>query len=169
MNTKKWLMMAALILLAGSLQTSVFADQRGRGGMRSGNSAQGEIHEGFRGGYRSGDFGRGYGTQIYLGPRPGWYGGWYSPWYGWPDYYPGPSVVEVRKIDYGTLEFKVKPEDTEVYIDNKLIGTVKSLDHRKAYVKQGDHEITLKLPGGRTIDRSIYVAAGKKIKIEEMM
>jgi hypothetical protein len=169
MNKKRWLMIAALILLAGSLPTSVFAAQRGRGGMGAGHSDRGAIHEGFRGGYHNWGGGRGYGTQIYAGPGWGWYGGWYPPWYGWPDYYPGPDVVEVRHIDYGTLEFKVKPEDTQIYIDNKLIGTVNSLDHHKAYVKQGDHEIILKSPGGRTIERNVYVAVGKKIKIREML
>jgi hypothetical protein len=169
MNTKKGLMIATLILLAGSLQTSVFAAQRRWSGMGSGNSGRGEFHEGFRGGYRYGDFGRAYGTPIYVEPWSGWYGGWYAPWAGWPGYYPEPNVVEVRHIDYGTLEFKVKPEDTQIYIDKKLIGTVKSLDHQKIYVKQGDHEITLKSSGGRTVERNVYVPVGKKIKINEML
>ena len=171
MKIKKWLMIGAFILLAGSLQITGFAYPRGRGGMRMGHSERGEIHEGIHNGHRDRDFGRAYGGRIFIGPSPEWYWGWgWNPYGIWgPYYYPGPSQVEVRHVDYGTLEFKVKPEDTQIYIDNKLIGTVRSLDHHKAYAKQGNHEIMLKAPDGRTIDRDIYVAAGKKIRIKETL
>lgn len=169
MITKKWFMIAAFVLLAGTLQTSGFAASRGGRGMRSGPAARGEFHEGFRGGDR--DFGRAYGPRVYINPGWdwGWNWGWDYPW-GWgPYYYPAPEIRRLPPVNYGTLEFNVKPEQTEIYVDNKFIGTVKSLDHHRAYMKQGDHVITLKAPDGRKTERNIYVAAGKKIKIKETL
>jgi hypothetical protein len=169
MKTRKWLMVATFILLTACIGAPVFAAPRGGGGGRSGRSELGERHEGFRGGFHDGGFGRAYTPRVYVAPYPGWYFDWgWGPGWIWGPYpYPGPDVVEVRHVNYGTLDFKVKPVDTQIYVDNKFIGTVKSLDHHKAYVKQGDHEITLKFPDGRTVDRNIYVAAGKKIKIDD--
>ena len=77
--------------------------------------------------------------------------------------------MEVRHANYGTLEFKVKPEDTKVYVDKKFIGTVNELDHKKAYVAAGNHEIKLEAPDGQSMERNMYVAAGKKIKIKETL
>ena len=170
MKIKKWLIPAAFCLLLGGLQTSTVAFARGRGGgMRAPHSRLGEAHERFRGGYRGGDFGRVIRPRVFIEPSLGWYWGygWNYPWIWDPYYYPGPESVEVRHVDYGTLEFKVKPEDTKIYVDSKFIGTVKSLDHHQAYMKQGNHEIKLEAPDGGTMDRTIYVAAGKKIKLVE--
>lgn len=168
MKVKRWLIPAAFFLLLGSLPVSV-AFARGREGMRGGHSDFGEMHERFDGGHHDGDMGRAYGPNVFMGPSLGWYWGygWNYPWIWSPYYYPGPNAVDIRHVDYGTLEFKVKPEDTKIYVDNNYIGTVKSLDHHKAYMKQGNHEIRLEAPDGGKLDRTIYVAAGKKIKLVE--
>ena len=126
MKIKKWLIPAAFCLLLGGLQTSTVAFARGRGGgMRAAHSRLGEAHERFRGGYRGGDFGRVIRPRVFIEPSLGWYWGygWNYPWIWDPYYYPGPESVEVRHVDYGTLEFKVKPEDTKIYVDSKFIGT----------------------------------------------
>lgn len=165
MKARVWLLVAAFCLLFGGLPESGFAARRGGGGGHFGQSGRGEIHEGYRGG----GFGRAYGPRIYIGPSLGWgWGwGWNNPWIWGPYYYPAPNSVEVRHVTYGTVEFKVKPEDTKVYIDNKYIGTVGELDHHRAYMAQGNHEIKLEAPDGQTIDRTIFVAAGKKVKIKK--
>ena len=163
MKAKAWLLVAAFCLLFGGLPVSGFAARRGGGGMHNGGSERGESHEGFR----DRDFGRGYG-RAYIGPSLGWGWGWNTPWiWGWGPYYYPQNSLEVRHVNYGTVEFKVKPENTKVYIDNKYVGTVGELDHHRAYMAQGNHEIKLEAPDGQTMDRTIFIAAGKKIKIKE--
>jgi hypothetical protein len=77
--------------------------------------------------------------------------------------------VEVHRVNYGTVEFKVKPESTKVYVDQKFIGTVQDLDHHRAYMPAGNHDIKLTAPDGQILDRTLYVAAGQKIKIDEKL
>jgi hypothetical protein len=142
MKRRTWLIFSMFCLMVGGLQVSGFAAPRGRGGMHVGRSERGGIHEGFRG--RS--FGRARTPRVFVGPSFGWGWGWGSPWIWDPYYYPGSEVLEVRHVNYGTVEFKVKPEDTRIYIDKKFAGTVAELDHHKAYMAEGNHEITLKAP-----------------------
>jgi hypothetical protein len=159
MKGKTWLLTAGLFLLLGVMQTSAMAFARE--GMRGGD-ADDRIgaHEGFHGGH--------FGPRVFGGPGFGFGWGWGDPWYWGPySYDPWPGVVEVHHVNYGTVEFKVKPENTKVYVDQKYIGTVKDLDHHKAYMPAGNHEIKLVAPDNQTMDRTLYVAAGQKIKINE--
>jgi len=165
MRAKTWLAVAVFSLLVGFMPASAYASPHGRGG-GSDRDDGGEMHEGFRGGgFHSGG--------AYLGPNygPGWdFGwGWNDPWIWGPTYYPGYNAVRARHGKYGTLEFNVKPKNTRVYVDKKFIGTVKELDDQKAYVAVGNHEILLKAPDGQTMERNVYVAAGKKIKIKDRL
>jgi hypothetical protein len=180
MRAKTWLIAAAFSLLLGFMPSSALAFPGGRGGGGSDRGGGGEMHEGFHGGFH-GDFDRGFrgdrdggfrSPGFYIGPSYGlgWgYGwGWGDPWFwGGPYYYPGTNVLELRHANYGTLEFNVKPQDTKVFVDKKFIGTVGELDHHKAYVAAGNHEIMLQAPDGKTMERNVYVAAGKKVKIDE--
>jgi hypothetical protein len=169
MKTKTLLVAAMFFLLAGTLPAAAFASPRGHGGRAFSGGERGDFHEGFHGGghreFRSG--------RIIVGPAYGfgwglgW--GWGDPWFWSPYYYPNTGMLEVRRANYGTLEFKVKPENTKVYVDKKFIGEVSQLDHHRAYVAAGNHEIMLKAPDGQTMERNIYVAAGKKIKIDERL
>jgi hypothetical protein len=173
MRAKTWLIVAAFFILTGVMPPSALAAQRGRGVMGLARDVRGGMHEGFRGGFH-GNSNRGVRSpRVFIGPSYGfglgWGWGWGDPWIWGPYYYPGPNVVEVRHVNYGTLEFKVKPEDTKVYVDKKFIGTVEDLDHHKAYVEAGNHEITLEAQDGQMIKRDVYVAAGKKIKIDERL
>ncbi len=77
--------------------------------------------------------------------------------------------MEVHHVNYGTVEFKVKPKSTKVYVDQKFIGTVNELDHHEAFVAAGNHNIKLVAPDGQKLDRTLYIAAGKKIKIDEAL
>lgn len=152
----RWLSVAAFFLLVGGMQTSALAMPRGGGAV----AFRGAFHGGFHGG----GFGRGIVVRPAFGFGWGW--GWgYDPWYWDPYYYPGP--VEVRRVNYGTVEFKVKPADTKVYVDQKFLGTVNSLDHHKAYVAGGNHDIKLVAPDGNTLDRTVYVPVGRQVKIEQ--
>ncbi len=153
MRIKTWLISAAFLLLAGGFQLSGYAMPRAGGGRLAVAAFRGGFHPIVRG-------------RVFVGPAFGWgWGwGWGDPWYWDPYYYPGP--MEVQRINYGTVEFKVKPDDTKVYVDQKFIGTVKELDHHKAYVQAGNHDIKLVAPDGQKLDRNLYVAAGQKIKME---
>ncbi len=165
MRVRKWLIVAAFLLLAGGLQASGFAMERAGGG----RGFQGEVHEGIHAGgdrdFDGGFHGGGFRGGFFAGPALGFGWGWGAPWYWDPYYYPGP--IEVHRVNYGTVEFKVKPTNTKVYVDKKFIGTVNDLDHHKAYMPAGDHDIKLAAPDGQTLDRTLYVAAGQKIKIQD--
>lgn len=160
MRVKMWLTSAAFLLLAGGFQTSALAMPRGGGGRGFVTSFRGEFRPAYRYGYPG---------RVFVGPAFGFGWGWGDPWYWDPYYYPGPNVVEVHRVTYGTVEFKVKPESTKVYVDRKFIGTVDELDHHRAYVPAGNHDIKLVAPDGQTLDRNLYVAAGQKIKIERKL
>lgn len=165
MRAKTWLIVAAFFLLAGGMQSFAYASPRG-GGRAFGHM---ENHEGFEGAFHGGfNAGRMPG-RIYAAPAFGFGWGWGYPGFWDPYYYPAPNVVEVHRVNYGTVEFKVKPDDTKVYVDQKFIGTVKSLDHHKAYMAAGNHDIKLTAPDGQTLDRNVYVAAGHTIKIDDKL
>ncbi len=161
MRRKAWLVAAAFFLLVGGTQMSAFAAPRAGGGRGFDRDDRGGFHEGFHGGA--------FHPGVFAGPAFGFGWGWGYPWYWGPYYYPGPDVVEVHHVNYGTVEFKVKPETTKVYVDKKFIGEVKDLDHHKAFLPAGDHDIKLVAPDEQTMDRTLYVAAGQKIKIDETL
>ena len=161
MRGKAWLVKAAFLLFATGIQMSAVAFAR-EGGSSVLDRNQ---NVGVRNEYRLVR----YPHRVFVGPAFGFGWGWGYPW-GWgPYYYPGPNVVEVHRVTYGTLEFKVKPEDTKIYVDQKYIGMVKDLDHHKAYLPAGNHDIKLVVPDEQTMDRTLYVAAGQKIKIDESL
>jgi len=157
MRMRTWLTVAAFFLLAGGLQPTALVMARGFGG------------RGFGGGFGGyGGYGRGFAGPGY-GLGWGWGWGWGDPWLWYPYYYPGSNVFEYKRVNYGTVQFKVKPENTKVYVDQKFIGTVNELDHHRAYLPSGNHDIKLAAPDGQTLDRSVYIAVGQKIKIDEKL
>ncbi len=157
MRTKKVLVVATLFLLAGFVPTAAYAQ---RGGFHSGFGG------GFHGGFHHG-FHRGGGW--YWGPSFGFgFGGWWPYGYGyWDPYYYGPGYA--IPVNYGTVEFKVKPDDTQIFVDNKYMGRVYDLDHHKLYLPSGYHDIRLVATNGTSSERRVYVAAGKKLKVEQRL
>jgi hypothetical protein len=173
MKSKKWLVIAACFLCFGGLQLPAFAARRGGGGHGDfDHDGRGSINRGFdrdsHGEFRGG-FDHGYrgGTIIepYLGF--GWGYGWDNPWFGNPYYYSGSNAFEFPHENYGTVEFRVKPRTTRVFVDGRFIGMVENLDHNKAYLSPGYHDIRLVPPYGQAINQSVYVLAGKTIKIND--
>ncbi len=154
MRAGKWLIVASLFLLTGGLGITAFASPRAVWG----------------GGFRAGVYGRGFRWGVPIGPVWGFGWGWGNPWYWEPyNYYPGPDYVGVRQINFGTVEFKVKPDVTKVYVDKKFLGEVRDLDHHRIYVPAGYHDLRLTAPDGQSLDRVVYVAVGTKIKIDEKL
>ncbi len=148
MRSRHWLVVATLLLFVSIFPAAAFAARGFHGG-----------------GFRAG--GRVVLVEPYFGFGFGWgpyWDGFWDPWYGYGYGYPN---VEVRRVNYGTLDFKVKPASTQVYVDQKYLGTVKELDHHKAYLAGGYHNVKLVAPDGRKVERSIYVAVGRTVKIEE--
>ena len=161
MRSKVWLIVAAFFLLACGMQVTAFALPRGGMGAALTRDEAVGIHQGFRGVQ--------FPHRVFVGPAFGFGWEWGGPWMWSPFYYPGPSVVEVQHVNFGTVEFKVKPLDTKVYVDQKFIGMVRGLDHHKAYMPAGNHEIKLVAPDGQKMDRTLYVAEGQTIKIDEKL
>jgi hypothetical protein len=149
MRSNKWLTVSFLILLAGVLQPSAYAHGRIAIGVGIGVPVV-PYYQPFYPGYPW--------WTAYPYPYPG------------PGYY-GPRVVEVRRINYGTIQFNVKPENTRVYVDGKYLGTVEALEghHHEANLGGGDHTVRLVAADGRHVERTVYVAIGKKTKISEKL
>jgi hypothetical protein len=72
----------------------------------------------------------------------------------------------VRRIDYGAVDFNVKPLSSQVFVDGKYFGTVGDLKgrHHEAFLAAGLHDVRVVGPGGQKAEREIYVAAGQRFK-----
>ena len=152
MRIIKWLTVASLTLLASAFYASAYARPRVAVGVGIGAVPVVRYYRSFYPGYA-------------------WWPGYYPYYpYAGPWYY-GPRTVEVHRVNYGTIQFNVKPEDTRVYVDGKYLGTVHELEghHHEASLGGGDHNIKLVAPDGRKVERTVYVAIGKKIKFTEKL
>ncbi len=147
MRRKHWLALASLVLLIGALPTWAFAQHRGY------------VGGGFRFGPTVG-FYRPFAPYYFWGPGFGYWGGYW----GWG--YPG--SVEVKRINYGIIQFNVKPESSRVFVDGKDIGAVQELQgrHHEAKMPTGYHEIRVVSPDNQSYVRTVFVALGEKYKFE---
>ena len=92
---------------------------------------------------------------------------WYDPYYGYSPYryrrYPAVYYEE----DLGTVQVKVRPDDgakAQLYINGALANEFKSKD--KVKLKTGEYTIEVRKPGYESESRSVYVTAGKTLKLE---
>jgi hypothetical protein len=149
MRVGKWLGVATLFLLLSSFPAAASAHPRG-----------------FGGGFRF------HTVRVFPAYDPFFWGysAWGPGWY-WDPWYYSPDVVTARNADYGTVEFRVKPESTKVYVDQHYLGTVDDLQgrHHETQLPKGYHNIKLVAPDGNTVQRSIYLAGGEKFKFEEKL
>ena len=69
------------------------------------------------------------------------------------------------------LRLAVSPREAMVYVDGYLAGTVDEFDgvFQRLHVMPGEHELTLYLPGYRTIRRRLYLSPNASRKITETM
>ncbi len=169
MRVGKWLIVGVFSLLMSGLPVSALAMPRGGEGRGFDRDVHGDLHGDFdRGFHRGFDFDRDFPGGVLISPYWGLGWGWNDPWFwGWPPYYP--STVRVKKVNYGMVDFIVKPGDTKVYVDQKYIGMVNELDHHEAYVGTGQHDIKLVAPNGKMDERSIFVPSGKEVKLEDTL
>lgn len=100
----------------------------------------------------------------------GFYGSWYwdAPYYGQWGPYPGYRY----RYDYtGAAQLKVKPRETEVYIDGYFVGTVDDFDGwwQRLNVEPGEHDLELYLPGHKIFRQPVLFRPGATLKLEHIM
>jgi hypothetical protein len=86
----------------------------------------------------------------------------YPPPYPYGYFHAGPE---------SDLRLVVTPREAMVYVDGYLAGTVDEFDgvFQRLHVMPGEHEITLHLPGYRTISRRLYLSPNGSRKMTETM
>jgi len=77
-----------------------------------------------------------------------------------------PVIINGRA--HGVIDLNVDPDDTEVYVDGKLRGTVDDFDGApgKLHLLPGTHRIRLQAPDGDEWIRKVKVVAGHEINIK---
>ena len=101
-------------------------------------------------------------VRFYYHPYFGFY---YGPYYG--PYYPGAGSVALVRFNEGALRLKVRPVDTEVYVNGYYAGVVDDFDgvFQRLYLPRGEHDITLRLRGYESHALPVRVRAGQTIDI----
>jgi hypothetical protein len=95
-----------------------------------------------------------------------YFGFYYGPYYG-PFYpYPGPYGVPLR-YSTAALRLRVKPVETEVYLNGYYAGIVDDFDgvFQRLYVPAGNHDVELRLDGYADFHQKVYVARGDTLDI----
>src|SRR5450830_62970 len=146
------------------------------GGWRSGGSHGGSWHGG---GYR----------RVGSGYYPyGWGWGWdpfYSSWL-----WGGPSVTIVTGDDgegegsadesvgvpartgrYAIVKTDVSPEEAQVFLDGKYIGTADDFDGRPdyLYLGAGKYHLEFRLPGYQTLATDLNVSRGQRVRLDQKL
>jgi hypothetical protein len=118
------------------------------------------------GGGRGGHFGGGHfggRTRVFGG------GGWGWGWWGWPGYYGyygyGPGYerqVYGPAEQWATIDTDISPEEAQVYLDGRYIGTADDFDGNPdyLYLKPGRYRIEFRLEGYETLTRQIEARPG---------
>ena len=156
------------------------------GGSRS--SAHGSVayHGGayHGGGYHGG--GHYYGGHYYRGgyyPYWGWGWGWpyYSSWWwgGGPSVYVvggdgyGDGYVDVsaRMGRYAIVKTDISPEEAQVFLDGKYIGTADDFDGIPdvLYLGPGKYHLEFRLPNYETFATDLDVARGQQVRLDQKL
>ena len=152
------LLVLALALLIPALPASAAP---GHGGGRSGGGRSGGGHFGGR-------------TRGFVGIGGGW--GW--GWWGWPGYYgyygPGydrPYAVYGPAAQWATIDTDVSPEEAQVYLDGRYIGTADDFDGYPdyLYLKPGRYRIECRLEGYETLVRQIEARPGMYLDLTDKL
>ena len=93
-----------------------------------------------------------------------YFGFYFGPYYG--PYYPGPGYAYVR-FNEGALRLRVKPVETEVYVNGYYAGVVDDFDgvFQRLYLPRGEHTITMRLSGYGQHAVAVRVRRGETIDI----
>lgn len=150
------------------------------------NSPRRGGHSGW--GYRPGWGGHRY-RPIYWGWNDwgwglgwGWAPYWSTWWWGGPwggsSYYVAPDSgddghvdVGVRGGRYAVVKTDVSPEEAQVYLDGKYIGSADDFDGRPdfLYLGAGKYHLEFKLPNYQVYATDIEVTRGQQVRIDETL
>ena len=110
-----------------------------------------------------GGWGLGWGWGGYWGY--GGYPGWYGGYYGGPGYAPY-GYVTYAPGAWGVVDTDVSPDEAQVFLDGRLIGTADDFDGFPdyLYLKPGKYTLEFRLEGFET--QSIAVDARPGVKID---
>lgn len=78
------------------------------------------------------------------------------------------AAVVINGRPHGVIDFDVDPEETKVYVDGELRGTVDDFDGTpgKLNLLPGAHRIKLEAPDGDTWSEKVRVVAGHEINVK---
>ena len=79
--------------------------------------------------------------------------------------YARPRVVRVERIRYGSIDFNVRPQRSEIYIEGKLLGIADDFNGypQTARLPAGRYNIRVVAPNGQVEARRVYVVAGREL------
>ena len=158
------------------------------GGSRSSSHGSGAYHGG--GGWHGG--GHYYGGHYYRGwgyPYWGWgWGAWpyYSSWWwGGPSVYvvggdgggygdgydEGYVGVSARTGRYAAVKTDISPEEAQVYLDGKYIGTADDFDGMPdfLYLGPGKYHVEFRLPNYATFATDLDVTRGQHVRLDQKL
>lgn len=109
----------------------------------------------------------GFGYYDGWGPfccySPWAYTGFYSPyWAPFDPYFP--EQFFTPGPDKGTVKLVNANKDASVYIDNAYAGKVSEL--KTINIAPGAYDLELQPPGGKRVEKRIYVLSGKTVRVE---
>ncbi len=78
---------------------------------------------------------------------------------------PRPHVVRVAPVNYGSVDFNVRPQKSRIYVDGDYLGIADDFNGypQTAKLSAGHHTVRVVSPGGQVETRRIYVAAGREL------
>ncbi len=142
----------------------------GGGGWHGGYGGRGHRGYGYGYGYnpwRWGWGGWGWGWGGYWGYAPGWYGGYYGGYYGMPYGYAPNGYVTYAPGAWAVVDTDVSPDETQVFLDGRLIGSADDFDGFPdyLYLKPGKYTLEFRLEGFEPQSTEVDARAGVKIDV----
>jgi hypothetical protein len=109
-----------------------------------------------------GYYGGGYGAS---------YGGFYDPWYGGDPASGGSSDPQSSYnayTDEGSIRLKIRPRNSEVYVDGYFVGVVDDFDgvFQRLHIESGAHRIEVRAPGYEPLAFDVRITPDHKTTYE---
>lgn len=165
----------------GGSHTSSHTTSSFRGGSRGGVWHGGGWHGG---GWHGGGFRHRVGWGFYPWDW-GWGWGWWGPYSSW--WWGGPSVYVVTGDDggygegsvgvtartgrYAVVKTDVSPEEAQIYLDGKYIGTADDFDGMPdfLYLGPGKYHLEFRLPNYETFATDLDVTRGQRVRLDQKL
>jgi hypothetical protein len=162
---RKALLAASLVAVAGLAvltPSTAAASPRGYG--------HGHVH----GGVAVGFYAPLYYSPFYSPFGWGFGYGWGAPYGAYGPYAPyavGPYGYAHPYDISGSARIQVTPKEAVVYVDGYRAGRVDDFDgtFQRLNVPPGPHELTLFLPGYRTVTERVYIGEGSTLKLKQSL